>query len=371
MKKKVFLRAYCHSNLGDDLFIHILCKRYPDVDFYISMKYEAERGLKDIPNLHVIHRRRIQKALDKAGKIVLKKPILTNLIVKKCDAVVMIGGSMFIEDETGAWRNRLRELQNLRKQTKHFFILGANFGAYHTEEFRQLHADFFASCDDICFRDYWSERLFGEQNNIRYAPDIVFCLEDVFSQKTNKEKRLTVIPIQLKQRSALREFTEEYSSKMAEVVDSALSQGWEISFLSFCEEQGDEQAIRDILDKLPSWKSKKIRCLSYNSNIREVLMEISRSELVITSRFHGMILGWVYDANVCPVIYDHKMSHIIEDIGFQGPIKYVSELNQISPNDILYIDEKVDVNYLKHEAQKHFAKIDLYLREGKDDGTKE
>ena len=33
--KKVFLYAYDKQNLGDDLFIHTICKRYPKVKFYL------------------------------------------------------------------------------------------------------------------------------------------------------------------------------------------------------------------------------------------------------------------------------------------------------------------------------------------------
>ena len=32
--KKMFIRAYCQSNLGDDLFVLQLARRYPDTQFY-------------------------------------------------------------------------------------------------------------------------------------------------------------------------------------------------------------------------------------------------------------------------------------------------------------------------------------------------
>lgn len=34
-KKNVFVRAYLSKNLGDDLFLYILCNRYKNVQFYI------------------------------------------------------------------------------------------------------------------------------------------------------------------------------------------------------------------------------------------------------------------------------------------------------------------------------------------------
>ena len=40
MKKKVLLFGYSRANLGDDLFIYILAKRYQDIQFYIHIKEE-------------------------------------------------------------------------------------------------------------------------------------------------------------------------------------------------------------------------------------------------------------------------------------------------------------------------------------------
>ncbi|MDY0404730.1 hypothetical protein P5G51_004325 [Virgibacillus sp. 179-BFC.A HS] len=33
--KKVLIHAYTHFNFGDDLFIQILCERYPQTSFYL------------------------------------------------------------------------------------------------------------------------------------------------------------------------------------------------------------------------------------------------------------------------------------------------------------------------------------------------
>ena len=35
MKKRCFLYAYDKQNLGDDLFVHTICNRYPDAQFYM------------------------------------------------------------------------------------------------------------------------------------------------------------------------------------------------------------------------------------------------------------------------------------------------------------------------------------------------
>ena len=48
---KCYLFACIEKNIGDDLFVKIICDRYPDTDFVITSK--AQYGsLKEISNLH-------------------------------------------------------------------------------------------------------------------------------------------------------------------------------------------------------------------------------------------------------------------------------------------------------------------------------
>lgn len=50
----VFLTAYMACNLGDDLFITILCERYPSVNFYLFCSEPYTVAFKNIKNITVI-----------------------------------------------------------------------------------------------------------------------------------------------------------------------------------------------------------------------------------------------------------------------------------------------------------------------------
>ena len=43
--KKVYLHAYCQQNLGDDMFILRMVRRYPKVRFYAMAKPEYRQAL--------------------------------------------------------------------------------------------------------------------------------------------------------------------------------------------------------------------------------------------------------------------------------------------------------------------------------------
>ena len=54
--KRVFVKAFSVTNLGDDIFVKILCERYPQHRFYISASEEHDQAFQSIPNLTVLNR---------------------------------------------------------------------------------------------------------------------------------------------------------------------------------------------------------------------------------------------------------------------------------------------------------------------------
>ena len=63
---------------------------------------------------------------------------------------------------------------NIKSSQYPFFVLGANFGPYHTEEYRSAMDKVYTKLKDICFRDTYSKNLFADNDHVRQAPDILF-----------------------------------------------------------------------------------------------------------------------------------------------------------------------------------------------------
>lgn len=49
--KKIIIYAYTKFNLGDDLFIKVLCERYPKTKFIIYAPKDYKKCFKDIKNI--------------------------------------------------------------------------------------------------------------------------------------------------------------------------------------------------------------------------------------------------------------------------------------------------------------------------------
>ena len=146
---KAFLHAYDHVNLGDDLFIRTITSRYPAVRFYMFSTAENKKIFADIPNLKVIDK--------DAKKFERMKKLRPSLIARyqdklklKCDAVIYIGGSIFMEYPT--WEN-IVNWWRFQSERYPFYVIGANFGPYQTEEYKEQMKKQFAGLKDICFRD--------------------------------------------------------------------------------------------------------------------------------------------------------------------------------------------------------------------------
>ena len=99
--KKILIKAYAQLNLGDDLFIKMLCERYKDTEFYLfaTPEYENLKGIES-NNLKILYNDTFaKKILFRLGRKFGISNILEDLKVKELDGVVNIGGSIFIEND--------------------------------------------------------------------------------------------------------------------------------------------------------------------------------------------------------------------------------------------------------------------------------
>lgn len=361
--KRVFLYAYDRQNLGDDLFVHTITRRYQNVRFYMWSDRRNRKTFASLPNLKVIdcdsHFVRFLQKL-RPSLVVRYKSWLE----KRCDAVVYIGGSIFYEYLHGegipAWWSYMSETHPL-------YVMGANFGPYQTETYREQMGAIFAKMRDVCFRDRYSTNLFPKVTTVRYAPDLLFSYPVPKVPQKPGQLFVSVVDCAGKAEGdhSLATFEDSYISNMATLLRSYLTAGWHVVFASFCEAEGDLKAIREICKVLDvSETSGQVDILAYDgSNSEQLLTELAASEYVIASRFHGAILALVAGVPVFPVIYSNKTAQVLEDISFPGKWADLRDAEQISFEYSLQ-NRKIayDTAGLKFASQKHFAVLDERLK---------
>ena len=369
--KKVFLYAYDRQNLGDDLFVHTITKRYPDVQFYMWSDRKNRKTFNQLSNLKVIDK-------DSCFARFLQKlrPSLAvrykSWLEKRCDAVVYIGGSIFYEYLHGegipVWWEYMADSHPL-------FVMGANFGPYRTEKYRMQMSAAFSKMQDICFRDRYSYNLFPEVATVRCAPDLLFSYP--IPEVQTKPRQLFVSVINCADKAegdnSLDEFQQSYIMNLAMLLRLYLDKGWHIVLAAFCEAEGDYRAIREICQAMDVPESDgRIEVLVYDgTNSEELLEQIAASEYVIASRFHGVILALAAGRPVFPVIYSDKTARVLKDIAFCGNWADLRKAGELSFEDShRNLNLVFDTTDVRTSAQEHFTALDMYLKKGRNSGEK-
>lgn len=336
--KKVYIKAYTRINLGDDLFIHIICSRYPKCTFYLKPKEEYTNIFNTIPNLIVT---------DDVDNV-------------NFDAMVYIGGSIFIESSNESCLRVLQLKEEIVKESIPTYIIGANFGPYTTKEyFNTVKQEIFSNVKSVTFRDRYSYNLFKDMSNVYYAPDVVFSLNtDNIVREDKKEIGISVI--HHLERESLKNNYSKYINKLVEITKYYIKNGFSVRLFSFCRYEKDMLAIEDILKNMDACDLEKIYITDYFGDINSVLKDLASLKMFVATRFHSMILGLRLNVPIIPICYSDKMKNVLEDIGFEkNRICDFGTLDSLEYKVIPDVFSRMDFS----DSNKQFEQLDKLLME--------
>lgn len=355
--KKVFIKAYTQKNLGDDLFLKIITDRYKnDFSTVTSAKYGKINNNLKMKRAYDL----IIRTDRKVASILNSSSLIEKYFFRKSDLVLVLGGSIFMEEYPKSAEELSRFYLNCNKD---IYILGSNFGPYKTKRFlKTCKEQVFPKAKDIYFRDKKTFNLFKDLNNVRYAPDIVFTL-DLEKYKSLHEKRVVISVINCKKRIRQIGFdaSKEYEDKIIELIKFFYEKGYKITLMSFCKAEGDELTINKLKDRLNNLI--KIDTYFYDKNIEEAIEILASSEIIIGSRFHANVLGLLLEKTIIPIEYNLKTTNLLDDIGYSGIRISLKDIRLFNPTDIdeKQLSYKCDVSKQIIEAQNNFINLDKEL----------
>lgn len=382
-KKKVLVLAYTNVNLGDDLFVRVLCQRYPEVSFYIEANQQYQKIFQNIPNLVVLNRHThfgygcVSLFHRIARKLFHTKNVRKWYIRENYDAVVYVIGSLFDEDIN--WERCMEHMsfdeyanamwKDSLVDGVPFFLLSSNMTRVESDQYIKCIDVCLSQLEDVCFRDRFSYEKFSHLPNVRYAPDLV--LNGKIPQNKIDTNKVTIsvwgIPTQcdhFPQWEKARNQWEAYRDLMREVIRASLQRGKKVELLALCEDEGDLEGCKQILAEQPY--EQEVSVYTYSGNFEEVIQKIAESELVIGTRFHSVILSFCAKRPVFPVVYESKTLQLLKDIEYSGT--YL-EYDKIDPSQNSRIVDAVfnapiisNDDYISRAAEQ-FLKLDKLLRE--------
>lgn len=367
--KRIKLYAFFGKNLGDDLMVDILLKRYPQYRFF----YDESNPCSDLFLAYPNFENRVP-FLRKYGKINYALNVLTrhkkeDFFLKrifrrhgeKCSCGVLIGGSMFMQFKaTGArqvWWEELRFGELPR------FVVGVNFGPYHTEEFLNAFDGYFNRCRGVTFRDRHSFELFAHNANAAYAPDVVLNLPIQEYQDLQTDGTVLISVLNVAGREHLARFAPEYERFILDCCETAIARGKRPVLMSFCQKEGDEIAIEALRKQMSQSVRNQTDVFYYNGNLQEALGMFARAEYVVATRFHAMILALRFGKPFFSVAYSDKVKWVLDDLGCSAYCG-MEQLAGLSAATVMDTHHQcVDARDYIQQAAAQFAQLDAFLNQ--------
>lgn len=365
MRKKIaIIFAYLENNLGDDIFVQLLCKRYPEADFYVAQPRVHNVSLSALPNLYFSKKmKKLDAAFDE--KVVSKG---VQKYYSQFDACVVIGGSIFMQN-SNMWRRQVIRFKNRLAVSKHLYVIGANWGPFTDNNFLSEYSPLFEKTSDICFRDLDSTSYFHNISSIRYAPDVLLTYGNVHADSEN------IVVISLidsswagrpkEQYVELKAHSSEYENLLFDVCKEFSDMGYKICLMSFCQTQKDDAAAVRLQERCVEAGIYGVDTFSYTGDIDSAIHELASAKYIIATRFHSMILGWLFNKPTFPIIYDNKQRTVIKDINFPNKYCFLKRIGNISAKDVVlslqnYIS--FDRNDYIEKAQNQFKGLDAFMK---------
>ncbi|PID31639.1 hypothetical protein CR983_00065 [Candidatus Saccharibacteria bacterium] len=355
-KTRALIKYYANDNLGDDLFVDILAKRYTNEMTIVKKygtRYEPKRA-----NIHIYSNKFVIMFHKIIGKLLGVADVTVLRQAKKHDLLIYIGGSIFIQNtDERAWKKHLRFYRQLKLP---FYVVGANIGPYHSARFLDEVRETLARAKDVCLRDRASYELVKDITNTRLATDIAYVLEKKRYQR--KKTNLAVVSVIDCSERFDRATAQAYQQNIIALTKKLLDEKYKVVYMSFCKNEGDERAIDDILDMMSSAVRSRIRVHAYDGNLDESLRLLSSAKVVVGTRFHAIILGMVFGCKVIPLAYSDKTTNILQDIGFSAPVYDIrsEEPINVSQLDIASLPI-MNITAQKKLAAEQFQELDKVL----------
>lgn len=368
--KKVYLAAYIGDNLGDDLFLDILARRYKETVFSIYTLQKSEARFPE--NIELVMSPKERKYIYKlkwidaiANKVWLHLNLAERYIEKRkkslinqSDCVVYIIGSGFMEKGSVLESDAFYE--------SHPYVLGCNFGPYESQNFYDKCYSHFALASDVCFRDSYSEKLFSDLPNVRSEMDVVFSYEGeaIAPSQALFERYILISVMNIEKDKNNTDLNGQYIEFIKKCIKELLRKDKKIALIGFCKAEKDDGVIKELL--LDFKNIPNIMSYQYpDITLSEAVGLFKYAESVIATRYHAVILSMLFGKKVYPIVYSDKTVHVLEDI--DDEIKYV-RTNQLVQMDAVtflssygYTISKDIQEKIRASSKNQFRELDKIL----------
>lgn len=287
-KKVLVYGFYSKSNIGDQLFVEAFKHLFPNYHFTFSDNITEE------------------------------------LIANK-DAIFFGGGS-FLDGEPHIPQTLVHELKKL----KIFYLgIGAETSIHPWHKYLLKNASLIAARS---LESY--DRLKELNDKTMFCPDLVYCLSDQVAKRKKTEKSILFLPNShtiSKWNSMAWKHTawEFFKSECAQAFEDLTGAGYKIDVLPMCENSHHRDSYNAI-EIAAKMNNGDLKFLPFQEHsFSELSKLVSGYEIIISQRYHGLILADMVGSSSVNLHHHDKLKH------FSGPLNKNVNFYQCSKDSLL------------------------------------
>lgn len=299
----ILLDAFYDLNYGDDLFIETITGLFPKCKFYSFLEYYPP------------------KVIEKAQKIanLYLLPECSAFLKKNMfDAYICVGGDIF--PDQGDYTKRKAYVKSVKQSNGVVAFWGFNLFHNYCDQTKKDLVELMGDADIVAPRDEKSARYLRQLmpgKEISAIADLAFLSDWKQSAPDGNVMGISV----RRPNYASDEDMNRYTAKLQEVISSYLegNAGRRVKIFSLSTgNTSDEAVTQAIIDGIAA--KDRVEHIIYTGDTALVKQEISKCDVMICTRLHAMISCVALNVPFIPVVYEVKMDHILEEIGYQGQV---------------------------------------------------
>lgn len=257
---------YNHDNIGDQLFIDAFKTIFPNINFSFSDSITVDK-------------------------------------IKDASAIFIGGGSFLSECP-----NISNECLNILRTKKIFYV-----GVGAETDIHPAHKELIRLARLVALRSPIGVEKVRELNkNVMIIPDIVYSLK-VSQIEKKKSKSVLVLPniytVPQNTDAHWKHISwEHFKFEFSQFLDSIIEDGYSINFFSMCDNNrhSDDWAAYEIISNM-KYRNGNNLIRAKSSDIKDICKLFSKYEIIITQRFHGIILSEITRVPYISIYHHNKL----------------------------------------------------------------
>lgn len=343
---KIYLLSFVDTNFGDNLFIHTVATRYQEYDFYMVVNEEYRESYELLckyeKNIHLVSGQAIET-------------FLTDM-----DGMLVVGGDMF---GNSTYKTLREQISTIRKKGGFVVFLGISLFTKYSLRSKICQGLMFSKANHIVVRE---SKTYSQIKKLMIRTPIISSTDMAFNTDVsvagNMDPHTGTVGISVRKKIPRNssDAYKQYCYGMANLAMKHLNESSQntVRFLAFSKGVYDDEAVsREIMQLCPEEYRERMECISFDGDVENYILEIQKCEKLLCTRFHALVFAILLNKSFIPIIYEDKMTRLLDEVGYDGTRLYYETLEKADGEYDYYRFEGKNDEKLK----KYFDKANLFF----------